>query len=55
MNSQKEFNTPFVNVKILKNQFDEPKKKKLISDLTNLIVNVICQAERAAELIPTCL
>lgn len=32
---------PFVNVKILKNQFDESKKEKLISDLTNLIVDVM--------------
>lgn len=32
---------PFVNVKIVKNQFDEPKKEKLISDLTNLIVDVM--------------
>jgi 4-oxalocrotonate tautomerase len=32
---------PFVNVKILENQFDESKKQKLISDLTELIVGVM--------------
>lgn len=30
---------PFVYVKILENQFDESKKQKLISDLTDLIVD----------------
>ncbi len=32
---------PFVNVKILENQFDASKKQKLISDLTDLIVDVM--------------
>lgn len=32
---------PFVNVKVLANQFDETKKQQLISELTDLVVNVM--------------